>query len=224
MQCTSEDQGVHLTSVKWNPCVPHLRRFPAFSPSHQGSMERRKETTRSREMSFKSNGTSFPPERHVKRRPFVMTPHSWSSDSSQISACAASSNQWVIHSKGAGRVSEDFTGGWSGSSSIIAPLLSLLAPRSSILDPQAKIRPLGRYSRWRRQINFRWYRARGARKWKITEGRRTPRLLQQWNIQHAYVVEQRVVISSAWVNHRPYFTYLTKTYFPSLGLIPAPLL
>ena len=60
-----------------------------------------------------------------------MTPHSWSSDSSQISACAASSNQWAIHSKGAGRVSEDFTGGWSGSSSIIAPPLSLLDPRSS---------------------------------------------------------------------------------------------
>ena len=49
----------------------------------------------------------------------------------QISACAASSNQWAIYSKGAGRVSEDFTGGWSGGSSIIAPPLSLLAPRSS---------------------------------------------------------------------------------------------
>ena len=69
--------GVRFTSVKWIPCVPHLRCFPAFSPSHQGSMERRKETTRSREMRFTSNGMSFPPERHVKRRPFVMTLHSW---------------------------------------------------------------------------------------------------------------------------------------------------
>ena len=63
--------GLRFTSVKWIPCVPHLHRFPAFSPSHQGSMKRRKETTRSREMSFKSNGTSFPPERCWGRTPLL---------------------------------------------------------------------------------------------------------------------------------------------------------
>jgi len=100
-----------------------------------------------------------------------MTPHSWSSDSSQISACAASSNQWAIHSKGAGRVSEDFTGGWSGSSSIIAPPLSLLGPL-------AEISAMGRYSRWRRQINFRWDRGPRNEEMKITDLRCSP---GSWN-------------------------------------------
>ena len=36
---------------------------------------------------------------------------------------------------------------------LVVPRLSLLRYRSSI-----KIRPLGHYSRWHRQINFRWYR------------------------------------------------------------------
>ena len=57
----------------------------------------------------------------------------------QISACAAPSNQWRIHSKGAGGVVEDFTEGWSGGSSVIAPRSSLLRAQISAMGRSLKV-------------------------------------------------------------------------------------
>jgi len=58
---------------------------------------------------------------------------------------------------------------------------------SSIIAPPAKIRPLGRYSRWRRRINFRWDRDRGARKWKIREVKRSHCQLSSWEYHSTFL-------------------------------------
>ena len=62
----------------------------------------------------------------------------------------------------------------SSEDGLVVPPLSLLHYRSSILGPPAEISVMGRYTRWRRQINFWWHRGPTSEEMKITDLRCSP--------------------------------------------------